>query len=358
MERIPERQRLVPAGGVTGEFQRHGNRSGAARGEQNLVEVARRGLNEAPRERRRGRIGETARAEGQGFHFAADRGDDLWVAVAELMDAVAVKIEDAPAVDVGQNRAFGAHDRRETGRRQRLAEEIALVLVERGARGIAERGAPFRSRGRNIDVALDRRRTGFVHGRSPRASRSSIVAHDWHQVGDAVDDIVRARALELVHRRLAPLCEVIRSKRRRVLARQAETIAADGYADRPRAAVDPLGDSDLRVVDLDHAPGGPNLEVEQRLVKHEGRRPSVRRVAGANETVRLEPLRRRDRQDLGHDLAGVAGRRADLDPLASELGDDLRGAGNESRVARRHRDVLRHEGGVDGVDVRLVGACP
>ena len=164
----------MPAGGVTGEFERHGNRRGAARGEENLVEVAGRGLNETARKRRCGRIGETARTEGQGFHFAADRGDDLWMAVAELMDAVAVKIEDAPTVDVGQNGALGAHDRCKTGRRQRLAEKITLVLVERGARGIAERGAPFGSGGRNIDVALDRRRTGFVHGRSPRASRSSI----------------------------------------------------------------------------------------------------------------------------------------------------------------------------------------
>ena len=210
MERIPERQRLVPAGRVAGEFQRHGDRRGAARGEENLVEVARRGLDEAPRERRRGRIGETARAERQGFHFTADRGDDLRVAVAELMDAVAVKIEDAPAVDVGQDRALGAHDRRETRRRQRLAQEIALVLVERGARGIAERGAPFRPRRRNIDVALDRRRTG-VRSR-PLAPREPLLdfLHDWHQVGDAVDDIVRARAFELMHRRLAPL---VRSRR-------------------------------------------------------------------------------------------------------------------------------------------------
>ena len=169
---------------------------------------------------------------------------------------------------------------------------------------------------------------------------------------------MRARALQLVHRRLAPLLEVIRAKRRRVLARQSETIAADRYADRPRAAVDSLGDSDLRVVHLDHAPGGPNLEVEKRLVKHEGRRPSVRRVAGANETVGLEPLRRRDRQDLRHDLAGVACRRADLDPLASEVGDDLRRAGDEVRVARRDRDVLRHERGVDSIDVRLCRRMP
>jgi hypothetical protein len=47
------------------------------------------------------------------------------------MDAVAVKVEDALTLDVGQNRACGQHDRGETGRRQRLAEEITLVLLER-----------------------------------------------------------------------------------------------------------------------------------------------------------------------------------------------------------------------------------
>ena len=66
--------------------------------------------------------------------------------VAELVDAVAVKIEDTSAVDVGQNRAFGAHDGRETRRRERLAEEIKLVFVDGGPRGVAERRPPFPSR--------------------------------------------------------------------------------------------------------------------------------------------------------------------------------------------------------------------
>src|SRR6202453_292873 len=163
----------------------------------------------------------------------------------------------------------------------------------------------------------------------PLAPREPLLdfLHDWHEISDAVHDVMRARALQLIHRGLAPLREVARRKRGRVLTRQAETIAAHGYADRPRAAVDSLGDSDLRVIDLDHAPGGPNFEIQQRLVKHEGRRAPIGRVAGAHQTVRLESLRGGDRQDLGHDLARVAGRRADLDPLASELGDDLRGAG-------------------------------
>src|SRR5580704_13779328 len=92
----------------------------------------------------------------------------------------------------------------------------------------------------------------------PLASRKPLFdfLHDWRQVGHAVDDIMRARALQLVHRCRAPFCEVVRSQRRRIFTRQAETIAADRYADRPSAPVDSLRDADLRVIDLDYAPGG------------------------------------------------------------------------------------------------------
>ena len=62
----------------------------------------------------------------------------LGMAVAELMDAVAVEIENAPAVDVGEPGALGADDLGQAGRRQRLAQKIALVLVERRARPLAQ----------------------------------------------------------------------------------------------------------------------------------------------------------------------------------------------------------------------------
>ena len=87
---------------------------------------------------RRGRVGIAARAEGQALHLAADRLDHPRVAVAELMDAVAVEIENALAVDVGEPGALGADDFGQARRRQRLAQKIALVLVERRARPLAQ----------------------------------------------------------------------------------------------------------------------------------------------------------------------------------------------------------------------------
>lgn len=53
------------------------------------------------------------------------------------MHAVAVEIEDASRIDVGKHRALGPHDLRQARRRQRLAEEIALIIVERIARPLA-----------------------------------------------------------------------------------------------------------------------------------------------------------------------------------------------------------------------------
>ena len=137
------------------------------------------------------------------------------------------------------------------------------------------------------------------------------------EIGDAVDHIVRARTAKPRHRRLPARCELVGRKRLGVGQRQAEHIAGDRYADRPAAAIEALGDADLGVVDLDAGPGRPDRQLEERLVEHERRRAAVGRVAGADEAVGRKALRGRDRQDLGHDLARVAGGRADLQAAAA-----------------------------------------
>ena len=157
VERIPERQRLVSAGGVARELQRHADRRRSARREQSLVEPRRRRFDQPTGKRGRGRVGIAARAEGQALHLAADRLDHPRMAVAELMDAVAVEIENAPPVDVGEPGALGAHDFGETGGRQRLAQKIALVLVERRARPLAQRRAPRGARRADVHVAFAQR---------------------------------------------------------------------------------------------------------------------------------------------------------------------------------------------------------
>jgi len=50
--------------------------------------------------------------------------------VPELMNAVAVEIEDPAALHVDEDSAFRTVDHIEAGRRKRLADKIALVLIE------------------------------------------------------------------------------------------------------------------------------------------------------------------------------------------------------------------------------------
>ena len=112
----------------------------------------------------------SARAERQGIELGLDRRHDLGVAVADLMDTVAVEIEDAAALLVDEPAAGGALGDVQAGCGQRLAQEPALVFGQRVARRLVEmpRG-PGLPCGRQIAVAL-----GLVHGRSPRPSRSSM----------------------------------------------------------------------------------------------------------------------------------------------------------------------------------------
>ena len=67
---------------------------------------------------------------------------------------------------------------------------------------------------------------------------------------------------------------------------------------------------------LTRAQAGQTPRSSQRLPHHERRRPAVRRVAGADEAVGRIALRGGDRQDLGHDVARVAGGGADLQAAA------------------------------------------
>ena len=130
--------------------------------------------NETARQRGCRRVGVAARAERQGLHFARDRRDHARMAVSQLVHAVAVEVEDASPVDVGQHRALRPHDLGQARRRQRLSQEVALVLVERGARPLAQGDAPRRARRRHVPFAFARRQSGIFHLAGARSPFISI----------------------------------------------------------------------------------------------------------------------------------------------------------------------------------------
>ena len=111
-----------------------------ARREKHLAERAGRELGQAPCELDRRAVGVAARTERQHVELRLDGGDDTRMPVAKLVDAVAVKIEDAAAADVDKLGAAGAIEHIEAGGRERLVEEIARILVEQRTGGADRAG--------------------------------------------------------------------------------------------------------------------------------------------------------------------------------------------------------------------------
>ena len=151
----------VPPGANSTLFERLGRKRGEL-----LRECHRRGVRVA------------ARRKGQRVELRANGGHDVGMAVAHLMDAVAVEIHDAAAFDIGQPDAFAGRERIEAGRRQRLMQEDLGVGVEQRARFVVHvRAFERAAQRRQIDVSLGGevdRRQWLVH--RPRKPPSLTMA--------------------------------------------------------------------------------------------------------------------------------------------------------------------------------------
>ena len=130
VEGVPHRHKLEPAGGDAGELEGHANGGGSTGGEQDAVEVAGGEFGQALGERDRGFAGVTSGAEAEGVELVLDGFEDPGVAVADLMDVVAVEIEETTPLDVLDPRAFGLADGVEAGGGQGLVEERVGVFGE------------------------------------------------------------------------------------------------------------------------------------------------------------------------------------------------------------------------------------
>ena len=168
VETVPQRQRLVAAGRDARELQRHADRERAAGREQNLAQRVGRERGEPRGEIDGGLVRVPAGREGQGVELALDRRHHVRMAVAHLMDVVAVEIHDAAAFDVGEPHALAGGERVEAGRGQRLMQEDLGVGVEQCPRGgVHVRLLELAAQRRGVDVALGGgigRREGFDHG--------------------------------------------------------------------------------------------------------------------------------------------------------------------------------------------------
>lgn len=155
VEGVPHGDELEAAGGDAGELEGHADGGRAARGEEDAVEITRGCLGEATGQGDGGVAGVAARAEAQGVELLADGVEDAGMAVSDLVDVVAVEVEDAAAFDVLDPGAVGMSDGIEAGGGQGLVEEDVGIPGElfaggRGQVGLGEDPAS----GREVDVTF------------------------------------------------------------------------------------------------------------------------------------------------------------------------------------------------------------
>ena len=170
--------------------------------------------------------------------------------------------------------------------------------------------------------------------------------------------LVRRRIDQILGNPLAYGGALVQRKRGKLARRQSATVARQRDADRPGACRGGLGDARLGVVDFDDAPWREDAKIGEAAIHHQRRRPASREIAGADEIVGLVACLRRNRRQARHDVAGVTGRRPDLDAGGAQGRDDRQQAGNEIGVVGDDRRVERDEFPVDRVDVGFAGGRP
>src|SRR5262249_53720786 len=122
-------------------------------------------------------IGIAPRTEWEGPHLPLDRFDHARIGKAHMVHVVAVEIEKAPAREVFDPAAFASRQYVQTGRRERLPQKVARVLIEPAAGGAVEIAFPPGAVRREIEIALGLERAStLVHGLQFRAARRARFA--------------------------------------------------------------------------------------------------------------------------------------------------------------------------------------
>jgi len=158
---LPHGEGLEAAGGHPCQFEGHADGAGAARGQENLG-ISHRGKGREPfAQFDRRSIAVTARAKRQVMHLLDHRLHHPRVAVADLMGAVAVKIEEGSALHIGKAGTRGPGENIEAGRRQALAQKDPLVAFKEAAGGDVDMFfLPLPAMGALIAVTLARAGSG------------------------------------------------------------------------------------------------------------------------------------------------------------------------------------------------------
>src|SRR5258708_22126878 len=174
-----------------------------------------------------------------------------------------------------------------------------------------------------------------------------------HEVGDGVDDVMRAALLHSAIGAAALERLLIFRKRLPRLERQSDLIAADGETHRPHPGVEALFDTGNGVVDFHAGLHSGDFEVNGVLHAHVRVGPPCRHIRGAHGGIGLVALPLRVLAIDLHHFGQVAGGRSDLDAAPAQFRHHLQRARNERRIFGEARELQRHERGEHGIHVGL-----
>ena len=165
----------------------------AARREQDLGEVAGRERGQLRGQRHRRLVGEPPRRERQLVELRLERGNQSRMAVAEVVDVVAVKIHVSAAGQILEPKPVRAAQRGEAGRRQGLMKEVAGVGLDQRPHGRVE--AP----GEGLADCGERLESPSAGGAEPRltlvmAGESLSLGPGWRRRRQASIGPTQARA--------------------------------------------------------------------------------------------------------------------------------------------------------------------
>ena len=143
MERVPKGQGLEPSGRDSCDLERGLDRIRAACREEDLGEIAGCDLTDLFRKLGRHITAKTPGREGKLIHLLGDRSLQARMAIADVMDGVAVKIHVAASIPILDPDAFRLADGAEARGGNGLMDETCGISRYRFTRVIAEARLPF-----------------------------------------------------------------------------------------------------------------------------------------------------------------------------------------------------------------------
>ena len=154
-----------PTGCDARELQRHADRIGPIRRQEHPVQIARRQFRQLLRQFDRWNVRVAPRVKRKRAHLLDDGSNHAVIPEADLMNVVAVEIEQPPSAQILDGRTSAAAQHIQARRRERLMQKILCVFIEPSLRfRIDVFGGPLAPLRRDVQIAFRLKECGWIPG--------------------------------------------------------------------------------------------------------------------------------------------------------------------------------------------------